>query len=160
MARCASITLLVVASADVIGAFRAQPSMHRTFTDSRTASPGLRRIAAKEKEERGRGDFALSFLRTDVYDAGELAEVVIDIDAELAFIARRNVLLAGEIPTMEAALWRWAHDEEKEEEEEEEEEGYVSTDEVLIESIANMLLERPSVSLPTTPSAHIVQEYM
>jgi hypothetical protein len=84
------------------------------------------------------------------------AEVAIDIDAELAFIARRNVLLAGEeIATMETALWRWVH------EEEEEEEGDVSTtDERIIESIANMLLERPYVSLPTTSSTHIVQKYM
>ena len=61
-----------------------------------------------------------------------------DIDAELAFIARRNVLLAGEeIATMETALGRWVH-------EEEDEEGDVSTtDERIIESIANMLLERP-----------------
>jgi hypothetical protein len=164
MARCASIILLVVASAaDVVGAFRAQPSsIHHRITESRptASSLGLPRgiIAAKEgKEQRGRGDFALSFLRSDVDAAGELsAEVAIDIDAELAFIARRNVLLAGEeIATMETALWRWVH------EEEEEEEGNVSTtDESIIESIANMLLERPYVSLPTTSSTHIVQKYM
>ena len=146
MARCASIILLVVASAaDVVGAFRAQPSsIHHRITESRPTaiSLGLLRgiIAAKEgKEQRGRGDFALSFLRSDVHAAGELsAEVAIDIDAELAFIARRNVLLAGEeIATMETALGRWVH-------EEEDEEGDVSTtDERIIESIANMLLERP-----------------
>ena len=38
---------------------------------------------------------------------------------------------------MDKALWRWVH-------EEEDEEGDVSTtDERIIESIANMLLERP-----------------
>jgi len=81
------------------------------------------------------------------------AEVAIDIDAELAFIARRNVLLAGEEnATMETALWRWAH-------EEEDKEGDASTtDERTI--IANMLLERPYVSLPTTSSTHIEQEYI
>ena len=129
MARCASIILLVVASAaDVVGAFRAQPSsIHHRITESRptASSLGLPRgiIAAKEgKEQRGRGDFALSFLRSDVDAVGELsAEVAIDIDAELAFIARRNVLLAGEeIATTETALWRWVH-------EEEDEEGDVST---------------------------------
>ena len=146
MARCASIILLIVASAaDVVGAFRAQPSsIHHRITESRPTaiSLGLLRgiIAAKEgKEQRGRGDFVLSFLRSDVHAAGELsAEVAIDIDAELAFIARRNVLLAGEeIATMETALGRWVH-------EEEDEEGDVSTtDKRIIESIANMLLERP-----------------
>ena len=129
MARCASIILLVVASAaDVVGAFRAQPSsIHHRITESRPTaiSLGLLRgiIAAKEgKEQRGRGDFALSFLRSDVHAVGELsAEAAIDIDAELAFIARRNVLLAGEeIATTETALWRWVH-------EEEDEEGDVST---------------------------------
>ena len=101
MARCASIILLGVASAaDVVGAFRAQPSsIHHRITESRptASSLGLPRgiIAAKEgKEQRGRGDFALSFLRSDVDAAGELsAEVAIDIDAELAFIARRKCLV-------------------------------------------------------------------
>ena len=55
---------------------------------------------------------------------------------------------------MDKALWRWVH-------EEEDEEGDVSTtDERIIESIANMLLERPYVSLPTTSSTHIVQKYV
>ena len=165
MARCALMILLVVASAAyVVGAFRAQPSsIHHRITESRptaSSSLGLRRgiIASKEgKEQRCRGDFALSFLRSDVDAAGGLlsAEVAIDIDAELAFIARRNVLLAGEeIATMETALWRWAH------EEEDEEGGASTTDERTIELIANMLLERPYVSLPTTSSTHIEQEYI
>ena len=141
------ILLVVASAAYVVGAFRAQPSsIHHRITESRptaSSSLGLRRgiIASKEgKEQRCRGDFALSFLRSDVDAAGGLlsAEVAIDIDAELAFIARRNVLLAGEeIATTETALWRWVH-------EEEDEEGDVSTtDERIIESIANMLLERP-----------------
>ena len=83
------------------------------------------------------------------------AEVAIDIDAELAFIARRNVLLAGEeIATVETALWRWAH------EEEDEEGGALMKDKRTIESIANMLLERPYVSLPTMSSTHIEQKYI
>jgi len=163
MARCALMILLVVASAaDVVGAFRAQPSsIHHRITKSRptaSSSLGLRRgiIAAKEgKEQSCRGDFALSFLRSDVDAAGGLlsAEVAFDINAKLAFIARRNVLLAGEeTATMETALWRWAH-------EEEDKEGDASTtDERTI--IANMLLERPYVSLPTTSSTHIEQEYI
>ena len=146
MTRCTSM-LLVVSSVGIVSAFRAQPSIHRII-ESRTASLGLLPIAAKGKE-RGH-DFALSFLRTDV-DAEKCAEMV-DIDAELAFIARRNVLLAGEIATIDAALWRWVH--------EEEEEGDVSTDEGFIESIANMLLQRPPVGLPTTPSTCIEQKYM
>ena len=158
------ILLVVASAADVVGAFRAQPSsIHHRITESRptaSSSLGLRRgiIAAKEgKEQRCCGDFALSFLRSDVDAAGGLlsAEVAIDIDAELAFIARRNVLLAGgENATMETALWRWAH------EEEEEEGGASTTDERTIQSIANMLLERPYVSLPTTSSTHIEQEYI
>jgi len=165
MARCAIIILLVVASAaDVVGAFRAQPSsIHHRITESRptaSSSLGLRRgiIAVKEgKEQRCHGDFALSFLRSDVDAAGGLlsVEVANDINAELAFIARRNVLLAGEeIAMMETALWRWEH------EEEDEEGGASTTDERIIELIANMLLERPYVSLPTTSSTHIKQEYI
>jgi hypothetical protein len=77
---------------------------------------------------------------------------MVNIDAELAFIARRNVLLAGKIATMDAALWRWVH--------EEEEEGDVLTDKGFIELIANMLLQRPPVGLPMTPSTCIEQKYM
>jgi acetone carboxylase gamma subunit len=82
----------------------------------------------------------------------------IDIDAELEYITQRNVLLAREIETMEqnvsllaggietmedAAFWRIFQQEEEELNDHDYYNDFLSTDEEFIDSMANMLLERP-----------------
>ena len=85
---------------------------------------------------------------------GSVTRKTIDIDAELEYITQRNLLLAGEIETMErnvllaggidtmeATFWRLFQ---QEEEDVNDHADFLSTDEEFIDSMANMLLERPA----------------
>ena len=86
---------------------------------------------------------------------GCVTRKTIDIDAELEYITQRNLLLAGEIETMErnvllaaggidtmeATFWRLFQ---QDEEDVNDHADFLSTDEEFIDSMANMLLERPA----------------
>lgn len=66
--------------------------------------------------------------------------------AELEYITQRNVLLAGKIETMKrkATFWRLFQQEEEDVNDHEYNPHFLSTDEEFIDSMANMLLERPA----------------
>ena len=86
---------------------------------------------------------------------GSVTRKTIDIDAELEYITQRNLLLAGEIETMErnvllaggidtmeATFWRLFQQDE--EDVNDHADYFLSTDDEFIDSMANMLLERPA----------------
>ena len=90
----------------------------------------------------------------EITTGSSVTRKTIDIDAELEYITQRNLLLAGEIETMErnvllaggidtmeATFWRLFQ---QEEEDVNDHADFLSTDEEFIDSMANMLLERPA----------------
>jgi hypothetical protein len=152
----------------------------KTTSSLESRTPGLHQIASASSPMIRRDNlFTLSYLRTADNNVDYIQEFVektddgvetvieimtgsvtrktIDIDAELEYITQRNLLLAGEIETMErnvllaggidtmeATFWRLFQQEEEDVNVHEHNPDFLSTDEEFIDSMANMLLERPA----------------
>ena len=150
----------------------------KTTSSWESRTPGLHQIASASSPMIRRDNlFTLSYLRTADNNVDYIQELVektddgvetvieimtgsvtrktIDIDAELEYITQRNLLLAGEIETMErnvllaggidtmeATFWRLFQQDE--EDVNDHADYFLSTDEEFIDSMANMLLERPA----------------
>ena len=170
--------LVVVSSIDFIMAFHPCSMIAKTTSSLESRTPGLHQIAsASSRIIRRDNVFSLSYLRTADNNVDYIQELVektdddvetvieittgsvtrktIDIDAELEYITQRNLLLAGEIETMErnvllaggidtmeATFWRLFQQDE--EDVNDHADYFLSTDEEFIDSMANMLLERPA----------------
>ena len=170
--------LVVVSSIDFIMAFHPCSMIAKTTSSLESRTPGLHQIASASSPMIRRDNlFTLSYLRTADNNVDYIQELVektdddvetvieittgsvtrktIDIDAELEYITQRNLLLAGEIETMErnvllaggidtmeATFWRLFQQDE--EDVNDHADYFLSTDEEFIDSMANMLLERPA----------------
>jgi len=170
--------LVVVSSIDFIMAFHPCSMIAKTTSSLDSRTPGLHQIASASSPMIRRDNlFTLSYLRTadnnvdyiqefvektddvvetaiEITTGSSVTRKTIDIDAELEYITQRNLLLAGEIETMErnvllaggidtmeATFWRLFQ---QDEEDVNDHADFLSTDEEFIDSMANMLLERPA----------------